>query len=309
MASCLVIGGNGFIGSHLVDALAADGHSVTVFDRAVQPRNYTTAGVREIVGDFMTIDDLRAAMVGQRIVFHFLSTTTPATAEEDPLYDLRTNVVESVSLLRECIDAGVEWFYFASTGGAIYGPTKRRLLSEESPTNPVSPYGIGKLAIENYLRYFQLKHDLRTCALRISNPYGTRQNPSHKQGLIPILLRAVLNDEPVTRFGDGSMVRDYILVDDAVAMIRQMVRRGEPQEPVYNIGSGNGATVNEVFDAVQRVTGHDLRIIERPTPPTYVPHVVLDTSRYVAEFGQPSLLPLEEGIARIWEQMKGEASG
>ena len=203
MAKALVIGANGFIGSHLVDGLAAAGHEVTAFDRfssGAPTFGRDAATVR--VADFLNRGDLESAVAGQDLVFHFLSTTTPATAESDPTLDIRTNLVQSVELLDACAAAGVRHFYFASTGGAIYGPQGFDSYAEVDRTLPISPYAIGKLAIEQYLGYFGATRGLTSTVFRISNPYGPRQHPQKKQGLIPIALRQILRERarcPVRR--------------------------------------------------------------------------------------------------------------
>lgn len=303
MADALVLGGGGFIGSHLVDALAAEGHRVTVFDRF---RDGTPAdtrpGVAHIAGDFLDRASLDDAVAGHDWVFHLLSTTSPATAQADPTLDLRTNVLQSIELFSACVEAGVDHVFFASTGGAIYGPQPKLEFSELDRTLPVSPYGIGKLAIENYLRYFSAVHGLRSTSLRISNPYGTRQHPHRKQGFIPIALRSIIEGRPVVQIGDGSMVRDYILVDDLVAMIVRLTRQ-IPQHEVYNLGSGHGATVSEVMQAMRRVTGADFAVEQREKPSTFVDHSVLNVDRFIAEFGAVDLTPLDEGIRQTYTEM------
>lgn len=296
MADLLVIGGNGFIGSHLVDALAADGHRVAAFDRfsGSQP-NYRAEGVTALRGDFLSSADLGSAVAGRDWVFHMLSTSTPASAEGDPTFDLRTNVAQTVELLELCAEAGVKHVFYASTGGAIYGDQGREEYAESDPTLPISPYGIGKLTIERYLEYFRATHGLASTALRISNPYGSRQRAFRRQGLIPIALRNIVEGRPVVRYGDGGMVRDYIYVEDAVRMILT-IAEGEPEAPIYNVGSGHGLSVNEVFDSLRRVTGIDFEITEVPTPPTFVRKVVLDTGLFDREFGPFDRLGLDDGI-------------
>lgn len=310
MAKTLVIGANGFIGSHLVDALSFDGHDVTAFDRFRSDRSTLFASdARPIAGDFLSRSDIERAVSGQDYVFHFLSTTTPATAENDPTFDLRTNVAQTVELLEACVAASVKHFYFASTGGAIYGSQGQSQYFETDRALPISPYGIGKLTIENYLSYFKAKHGLDSTVFRISNPYGGRQRANRKQGLIPIALRQIALGEPVVRLGDGQMVRDYIYVDDLVSMIARVVGKS-PSHTIYNLGSGRGHSVAEVLDSLQRVTGQDFAIVERPKPATFVDRVVLDTTRFLNEFGACDLTPLDEGIsqtyAAIREQIRQE---
>lgn len=300
VAKTLVIGANGFIGSHLVDALAGNGHQVFAFDRfRADGANPMRSRATTIVGDFLSRSDIENAVSGQDYVFHFLSTTTPATAENDPTLDLRTNVTQTVELLEACVAASVKHFYFASTGGAIYGSQGKSHYFESDRALPISPYGIGKLTIENYLSYFRAKHGLNSTVFRISNPYGSRQRVNRKQGLIPIALRQIALDQPVVRYGDGEMVRDYIYVNDLVAMIAKVVGR-TPKFDVYNMGSGQGHTVNEVLESLRRVTEKDFEIIEKPKPATFVDEVILDTGRYLEEFGESPLTPLDEGVKKTF---------
>ncbi|MFJ3391455.1 NAD-dependent epimerase/dehydratase family protein [Leifsonia aquatica] len=304
MDKAAVIGANGFLGSHLVDALALEGFDITAFDRFSSRPSFDAASPRVLAGDFLSRSDLDDAVAGQRFVFHFLSTTTPATAAGDPTLDIRTNVAQTVELLESCASAGVERIFYASTGGAIYGDQGRTEYAESDRALPVSPYGIGKLTIEHYLEYFRLTHGLDYTILRISNPYGTRQHPNRKQGLIPIALRRIANGEPVVQFGDGGMVRDYIYVEDLVRMIMPLVRDlGEHR--LYNMGSGIGSSVAQILDVLRQVTGEDFAIDVRPAPPTFVDRVVLDTSRYVAEFGALSpATGLYEGVERTFEEIR-----
>jgi len=303
----VVIGANGFIGSHLVDALAQDGHTVRAFDRfsSAEP-TFTAADIEIVRGEFLSRADIELAVAGQDYVVHMLSTTTPATAENDPTLDIRTNIAQTVELLEASVAARVSHFFFASTGGAIYGPQAKTVYSESDQPLPVSPYGIGKLTIEHYLHYFRTKHGLQSTALRISNPYGPRQRPHKKQGLIPIALERLITGESVIRMGDGSMVRDYIYVGDLVKMIARVVGN-EHRYDLYNIGSGLGSSVNDVLAAIERVTGRAADIVERPVPPTFVDRVVLDTERFMSEFGPFELLSLDDGIRLTYHEMESIA--
>lgn len=302
MADILVIGGNGFLGSHLVDALVVREHRVTVFGMFSGTSHWVSEGVDIVDGNFLNIADLRRAVHGKQIVVHMLSTTDPATAENDPIVDIRTNILGSVELFQICADEGVEHVYFASSGGTIYGDRDQESFSEEDLTLPVSPYGIGKLAIENYMRFFERKYGLRSTSFRISNPYGTRQNPHKRQGIIPIFLRNILNNKPLTVMGDGTMFRDYIYVKDFANIVATMISTG-PSQPVYNVGSGRGTTVNELVDAMVNVTGRHPVIEYRDVPSTYVHGSVLDTTRIQNEFGPFEMTELEVGIQRTWQEI------
>lgn len=300
-----MVGGNGFIGSHVVDELAARGHSVSVFDRfSANQTRYAATGVRRIVGDVLNRADLSAAVPGHDYVFHLVSTTTPATAEDDPTLDVRTNLPASIDLLQIAADSGVKRFFFASTGGAIYGDQDAPTMREDLVPHPISPYAIGKLAVEGYLRYFRRRSGLDSVALRISNPYGPRQGIGKRQGVIPIFLNEIAAGRPITVLGDGSMVRDFIAVGDVARMLVD-IAEGEPRHRLYNIGSGRGVTIAELVQTIGRVVEQEVVVEHRPVPPTFVDHVVLDTSRFRAEFPERRLVDFEDGIRATWADISG----
>ena len=303
MAKCLVIGGNGFVGSWIVDELVARGHDVTALDRfSAGSTTYRSDRVTRLVGDFMNHSTVREALAGQEFVLHFLSTTTPASAENDPTLDVRTNIASSIELFQMCVSAGVSCVYFASTGGAIYGDQPAGAIREDALPLPISPYAIGKLTIEHYLRYFHRKFGLKSVSFRISNPYGPRQHSNKTQGVIPIFLNAARRGEPLVRYGDGSMVRDFIYVEDAAKLIANVVGQRVNYD-VYNIGSGSGHSVSEVLQVVREVSGIEVEVIERVQPSTYVDHIVLDTFRYAQEFGMIDFVSLHEGVKRTWTEL------
>lgn len=303
MAKCIVFGGNGFIGSHLVDQLVSEGHEVTCFDRFSDDHTqYESPGVNKFAGDIMNQYDIDKALQDQEYVFHFVSTTTPATAENDPTLDIKTNIIASVELFEKCVKHKIKRVFFASTGGAIYGEQQEGQVKETDPTWPFSPYAIGKLTIENYLRYFYKKFQLDYTVVRISNPYGTRQGLNKKQGVIPIFLRNLVEDLPLVVYGDGEMVRDYIYVKDAVRMISAIMQKPAKYH-IYNIGAGEGHTINDLIARIEAVTGHKPKVTSTEAPSTFVKKVVLDTNRFVNEFNLSPSTSLDEGIQETWKEI------
>lgn len=300
MTNCLVIGGNGFLGSHLVDALASRGHQVTVFDRFSSSPKYSSQGVVYVTGDFLNRAELRDALAGQENVFHFLSSTTPASSEDDPTVEVYTNLAASIVLFELAVEAGIRKMFFASSGGAIYGDQTSERITEETLPQPISPYAIGKQAVEGYLRYFQRKHGLDYVSFRISNPYGPRQHPNKKQGVIPIFLHHIAKNLPITVLGDGSMMRDFVYVEDVVLMVAETVDR-TLNHAIYNIGSGHSTTVNEVLALAAEITGRDIVVQYAPRPVTFVERSVLDVDRYSSEFGRTATVSLREGMENTWQ--------
>ncbi|HMI09807.1 MAG TPA: NAD-dependent epimerase/dehydratase family protein [Candidatus Saccharimonadales bacterium] len=304
----LVLGANGFIGSHLVDSLAKKGYNVRAFDRFSSGNVIFNQydNIEMFPGNYLNTDDLKNALKDIDYVFHFISTTTPASAENDPIIDIDTNIRMSVELFRMCVELGVKRVIFASTGGAIYGNSNGDEPHKEEDTPfPVSPYAIGKLTIEHYLRYFRVKHKLDSVTFRISNPYGERQPFHRKQGVIPIFLENIYRELPINVMGDGSMVRDYIYVKDLTDMITDVFEK-PLMNHTYNLGSGEGKSVNDIVDAIEQVLHKKALIKHSETPSTFLPKVILDTSRFVSEFSETPVTSLHEGVAATYNYIKQE---
>lgn len=305
MAKVLILGANGFVGSHLVDSLVAKGHVVRAFDRfsSGSPRFHSSRQVEMLPGNYLNKDDLRGALEDIEYVFHFISTTTPATAENDPTIDIETNVRMSVELFKLCVEARVKRVIFASTGGAIYGGSSTELFKETDTPCPVSPYAIGKLSIEHYLRYFKIKHGLDSISLRISNPYGERQPFHRKQGVIPIFLERIVRNQPITVLGDGTMVRDYLYVKDLTNAVASVFAERAMYE-VYNIGSGYGVSVNDIIRIVGDITNKKPQINYKEVPSTFTQRFVLDTTRFEQDFGRRiATTSLEKGIQITYQHI------
>ena len=306
MADVLVLGADGFIGSHLCESLVTRGLTVRAFDRLPGglARNLVTHPDIELFqGDFLNRHDLERALTGVRFVVHLVSTTTPATSGTDPAFDVETNVRGSVELLELCAKAGVERVMFSSTGGAIYGRDLDRPLREDDLPLPISPYAIGKLAIEGYLRFFREARGLDSIVLRISNPYGERQPLEGAQGAVPIFLKRMLDGQPITVFGDGSMVRDYIYVRDMTAMMASIIDQ-PAHHHLYNLASGAALSVLELLAALEAASGVSAIIEHAPDRPTDVHRVLLDTTRFHSDFGQRPMTPIADGLAHTYEYVR-----
>ena len=310
MSNCLVLGADGFIGSHLVDVLAAAGHQVRAVDRfkggAGVNLTQERPNVQLVTGDFLNREDLDAALENIDYVFHFVSTTTPATSAKDPMIDIDTNVRGSVQLMQLCVEHNVKRIIFPSSGGAIYGQDFPRPINEGDATEPVSPYAIGKLTIEGYLRYFQETHNLDHLALRISNPYGVRQNLVGNQGVIPIFLNLIRQGLPLNVFGDGGMIRDYLYITDLIEMIVGIFDKPTKYR-TYNLGTGKGLALKDMIEYMKQITGNKVVVNYFPSRPTDVEHVLLDIKRYRKEFGDPELLAIHDGIKKTWDYVLSKA--
>lgn len=303
----LVLGGDGFIGSYLIEVLVQKGWLVRAFDLfrdgRVKNLDHLKGKVEFFSGDFLNQSDIIRALEGVDFVFHFISMTTPASSWSDPLMDVDTNIRGTIQLLNRCVDARVKKVIFSSSGGAIYGNQKAEMLLENSETNPISPYAISKLTIEKYLEYFRINHGLEYISLRYSNPYGPRQNVIGSQGVVPIFLHRIMEKKPISVFGDGENIRDYIYIQDAIEATINIFPLKTKQH-VFNVGSGVGVSINELIRIMKNVVGMPVQVEYAPKRPVDVSRVVLDSGRIIREIGTFSNISLEEGIERTWQWMK-----
>lgn len=294
----LVLGGNGFIGSHLVDSLLRDGHSVRVFDRRAENFRAPLPGVEYSLADFSDVAALAEALVGVDVVFHLISTTVPSTSNLDPVGDIQNNLINTVRLLQLMTQQGICRIIYLSSGGTVYGIPDVVPIAETHPLRPICSYGVVKVAVENYLHMFNHLHGLEYVVLRASNPYGERQGHAGVQGVIGTFIGKILAGEPIEIWGDGSVVRDFIYVGDLAQLC---VRAGGLKtQGIFNVGSGVGHSINEIISTLKAVTGKPIEPIYMAGHGYDVPRVVLDIMRVNASFGWRPQVGLSEGIERSW---------
>lgn len=302
----LVIGGNGFIGTHLVSALQKEGVEVRVFDRFPSKYAEPKSTVEYIIGDLGNHGALNEIVNGVDWVFHLAYTTLPKTSNDDPIYDVRSNLIDTIQLLQECNKAAVSKVVFVSSGGTVYGVPQQIPIREDHPTEPYCSYGITKLAIEKYLHLFYHLNKLDYVVLRVSNPYGEGQNPHGKQGAMGVFLGRVAQGESINIWGDGEVVRDYIYIEDVVsALIASAKYKAKDDQPrVFNIGSGKGYSLNELVAEIRSVVDREVKVEYTPARALDVPANVLDISLAVKQLQWRPMVELKDGIKRSWGWIK-----
>jgi len=295
----LVLGGAGFLGSWLVSALLEDpGSEVAVFDCQENDFIRSTDSPRFsfVQGTFDADVDFCALLTGVDVVYHLISTTVPGNSNTRLLYDVTSNIIPTLRLLDACVACGVGKVVFFSSGGTVYGvQSGAGPILESAPTNPISSYGVQKLAIEKYLKLFNYNYGLEYLIVRLSNPFGPRQNISGRQGVVTTFTYRVLHDLPITLYGDGSVVRDYIDVRDAVSMVINAAGHASAAG-IYNIGSGIGYSLKQIISIVEERTGKKAAIDCRPGRNEDVPVNVLSIEKYLHEVSPVRPRALEEGI-------------
>lgn len=297
--NCLLLGGNGFIGSHLVDQLLQVGHRVRVYDCRDELFREPLPDVEYVYGRLEDRKALRHALNGVDVVFHLIGTTLPATSNVDPIFDVQSNVIGTLGLLEECVSVGVSRLVFTSSGGTVYGMLESNPVKESHPTNSICSYGITKLTVEKYLGLFHHLYGLEYAVLRCSNAYGTRQNPWGQQGAIAVFLGKVAQGEPITIWGDGTVVRDYIYVED-ITRAHVLAAQGASDHLTLNIGSGVGHSLNQVLDLISSLTGRQVEVRYESARDADVPVNVLDPTLAERKLGWRCQVALEEGIRRTW---------
>jgi len=298
----LVIGGNGFIGSGLVSALRVRGVDVAVLDPGRPRTDMDWTGVEFIAGSLAEAVATARALAGVDVVFHLASTTVPGTSNLDPVADVQGNLVATLGLLGEMRAAGVRRIVYFSSGGTVYGNPRVSPVPESHPRHPISSYGVVKVAVENYLHMYQELGDLDPVVLRPSNPYGPRQSTAGVQGAVAAFLGLAARGQPARIWGDGEVVRDYLYIDDLVELA---ATAGLSREVgVFNVGSGEGHSLNDLVGIISRVTGLQLAVERLPARPFDVRRVVLDVSAARLTFGWTPSVALEDGIARTWRAIR-----
>lgn len=300
----LVLGGSGFIGSHVVDGLLRQQHAVRVFDRQPERFRAPLPGVDYRFGSFFDRMALIDALAGMEVVLHLISSTFPVTAELDPRADVQDNLAGTLTLLESMQGLGIRRLVFLSSGGTVYGLPDTVPIPESHALRPISSYGIVKAAIEHYIEMYRRTGGLSPAIIRPSNPYGPRQSHTGVQGVISTFLRRVRAGEPIEVWGDGRVLRDYIHVADLAELCA--VAAGSTVEGTFNAGSGIGVSVNEIVAHVARVTGVPVRPLYRPGRATDVPQSVLDARRAEQIFGWRARIGLAQGMSETWAWLKDQ---
>jgi len=295
---CLVTGGAGFIGSHLVERLIREGYEIVVID------NLST-GKKENLNpkaNFYKADicDLKITQIFKKekpdAVFHFAAQINARKSIKEPIFDAKTNILGSLNVLENCRKYKVSKIIFASSGGEIYGEVKKLPIPETHFPFPQSPYGVGKLAIEKYLdSYFKIFH-LPYISLRYGNVYGPRQNPKSEAGVIAIFITKMLKNEQPIIYGDGNQTKDYIFIDDAIeATLSSFKKRFRG---ILNVGTSQETSPNEIFWKLKRIVNEKCKKVYAPAPPTELKRVSLSIDLAKKVLKWKPRIDLDQGLIK-----------
>ncbi len=312
----LVTGGAGFIGSTLVDRLLAEGHQVDVVDDLSSGNLANLADARADRDHPVTFHqiDIRdeavvELMTRQRpeVVFHLAAQADVRVSVARPAYDAQINVVGSLNVLEGARAAGARKVVFASSGGTIYGePDPSELPVKEShPQQPLSPYGVAKKVVGDYLYAYRALHGLEYTALALANVYGPRQDPHGEAGVVAIFTGRLLAGEPCTIFGTGEQTRDFIYVDDVVDAFVRAADRGSGL--LANVGTGREVSVNELYDTMAAAAGVTEPALRAPARAGELDRSALDNGRAELHLGWTPWTTLEEGTRQVIDWFRARA--
>ena len=294
----LVLGGCGFIGSHVVDRLLAAGYRVTVLDRALERYRPPLPGVEYVMGDFLDRMVLAELLSDKDAVFHLVSTTVPGTANLDPKADVAGNLMGTLGLLETMTALGVRRLVFLSSGGTVYGPAPDHPIPENFPLNPINSYGIVKVAIEHYLEMFRNLHGLQPVAIRAANPYGPRQGHVGVQGVVATFMRRLRDGQKLEIWGDGNAVRDYLHVADLAELC--LAAAESDLCGALNAGSGEGHSLLDLIEHLSEITGQAIHPVFKADRKVDVPYSVLDITRAKEALGWRPRRDFQSGLRDTW---------
>jgi UDP-glucose 4-epimerase len=303
MKCCCVIGGTGFIGSFVVNILLREERKVIVVGRSELPTRPLPGNVDYIPGDFGDKSFLRDTLRGVDEIIDLAYATVPKTSYDNPVYDILANLPNAVNLLEVASENATDKIVLVSSGGVIYGPTDKVPINEEHPTNPISPYGITKLAVEKYAKMFHITHALPVVCVRPGNAYGETQKPFSGQGFIATAIASILSGNVLNLYGESGTIRDYVYVEDIAHGIVAALINGQPGD-IYNIGSGNGRSNKEILDALRplaQAEGHEIKLNTLPLRKFDVPINVLDSTKLRHCTGWTMKISFNEGIKKTWD--------
>ena len=297
MSRVLVLGGSGFLGSHIVDKFLEEKHDVAVYDLYPERFRRSPNAIKFYTGDFGNVGALEELIAtGFDAVIHCVSTTTPKSSNESPEFDIQSNVIGTLYLLNVCVKHRVGKVVFLSSGGTIYGAIGDAPRVDEShPVRPMCSYGVSKLTIEHYLDVYRHLRGLDYVALRLSNPYGERQSPLRSLGALTVFLHRSIKRQNVEVWGDGSVTRDFIYVGDVANAV--YLATVNPISGVFNVGSGTGLSLREILSEIAKVVGTAPTVSWLAARSFDVPRIVLDASKLKVATNWQCVVSLQDGVA------------
>jgi UDP-glucose 4-epimerase len=294
----LVTGGAGFIGSHVVDMLLANGYQVVVVDNLETGRRSNINPNATFYELDIRSPELSKIIEKERPDFinHHAAQMDVRRSIKEPLYDADVNILGSINLIECARHFGVRRFVYVSTGGAVYGEPEYLPCDESHPVNPICQYGASKHTVEHYLYMYQVNYGLNYTVLRYPNVYGPRQDPKGEAGVVAIFTGQMLVGAQVVINGDGQQQRDFVYVADC-ATANLLAITGD-DNGIFNLGSGKGTSINEIFAALRSITGYSKEAVHGPAILGETREIYLEASRARQVLGWQPEVDLQQGLSQ-----------
>jgi len=305
----LVTVGAGFIGSHVVDLYIKKGYEVVVVDNIssgsteyINPKaKFYKLDINELNLNDNKLEDVFKDEKPD-VINHHAAQISVSASVKDPVFDASVNILGTLNLLENCVKYNVKKFIFASTGGAIYEETEKIPIDENHPTRPLSPYGVSKLAIENYLYFYKKVHHLDSIIFRYANVYGPRQDPYGEAGVVAIFINKMLKSENPIIYGDGNQTRDFVYISDA-AQVNLLVLKEDFKSKIksddiaiFNIGTGIETSVNELFHKLKKITKANAKEIHGPQKMGELRRSCLNSNKAKEILGWEPEVDIDQGL-------------
>lgn len=303
MKKCLILGAGGFIGKSLCRKLS-ENYRIIAYDRAYANELEELDNTRQVIGDFTKTQDFTDILQGIDVVIHLISTTLPTEDTAHIGEEIADNIIPTVALLESMVKNNVKEIIFSSSGGTVYGETGERLNNIEYPLHPICSYGVQKKVIETYLEFYGIRYGINYKIARITNPYGIGQDINKPQGVIPIFIRRLLEDDEITIFGDGTEVRDYIYMDDLMNFLEKMLEY-EGERHIFNVGTGEVNSINQIIEKVEKTVSKEFKskvYKKKRTCDVYKSLLEVEDTWHVLNY-RPTVT-LDEGIERLYYRLK-----
>jgi UDP-glucose 4-epimerase len=294
----VVLGANGFLGGAVVHAAASAGHQVVAVSRSGNEAS-PHENIEFRLGDLTIPGSLDGLLQPGDVVYHFAAATDPRIHLHDPAAEFQQSVAPLIQLIKRASDAGIAKLVYPSSGGTVYADSTSPRC-ESSRLEPITPYAIFKITAEHLLGLAAREQQFSVDIYRVANPYGPGQKLKPGQGVLPHWIHAIRNHRPITIFGDGSMSRDYIYIDDATRLMLTSMDRIDASG-CFNLGSGQQTSLNDLAECLQQVSGQKVEIDYQPSRSGEIQHVVLNIDRLRSIVGPIPFTSLDDGLARMWQ--------
>tara|TARA_Y100001954_G_scaffold234127_1_gene288928 strand:- start:3739 stop:4635 length:897 start_codon:yes stop_codon:yes gene_type:complete len=294
----LILGGSSFIGLHLIRRLAKTKHKVTSFSRT-EIKN-KLANVNYIQGNFNNRRDVKNALKGMDAIIHLIVSSSPRSSNKSIQVDVETNLINTIQLLELMKEENIKKIIFPSSGCSVYG--NNSCANELSALEPSSSYGIIKLAIEKYLKLYEVIYDIEALIFRVSCVYGPAYKKIGSQGIISTTLYKLRSNTPLGIWGDGNSIRDFIFIDDLIDLFENSIKSF--RKGVYNAGSGKGYSVLDIISICEKVTKKSAEVNYFPAVKGDLTEIVLDQVKTEHELDWRTKISIEKGIELCWTEMK-----